>query len=534
MVPREGDPEPAPSASDPGSGDQGSRDMSDAAKSGRRETRRQLRGSSVLLVGRLLSVVLNLVTQVAIVRYLPTTDYGAFAYALATVALVGGLLGLGFDRAISRFLPIYDEQADHARFLGTAGLVVGVIVGLGGAVILAVVGLQAALLGRLIDDPLAIQVVVIMIFLAPTDALDGILTDFFAVFRSARTIFVRRYVLAPSLRLAVVILLILTGSDVIFLAAGYVIAGVVGILLYVTLVPGILRQAGVMAHLRARRIDIPFREIVSYTFPLLTMDIVLLSLSSFDALLVGNIHGTTAVAELRVVDSTARLNSIVFQTFSILFVPTAARFFARQDRAAMGDMYWRTAAWIAVLSFPVFALTFSLAQPITILLFGERYASSAVILALVSTARYIDAAFGANGATIRIFGGIKEIVAVNLATAAFHVTLALILVPPFGAVGAAVSILVTYIVYNALKQIVLRRVSGVPVFDMRYVSTYLSIVAAAGAMAFIVVVVDPPLIVSLVIAGLGSLAVVALGRASLRIGETFPELLRFPGGRFLR
>ncbi|HEX2470333.1 MAG TPA: flippase [Candidatus Limnocylindrales bacterium] len=530
MGPREGDPEPALPASDPRND---VADGSDATKSGRRETRRQLRGSSVLLVGRVLSVVLNLVTQVAIVRYLSTSDYGAFAYALATVALVGGLLGLGFDRAISRFLPIYDEQADHARFLGTAGLVVGIILGLGGAVILLVVGLQATLLGHLIDDPLAILIVVIMIFLAPIEALDGVLTDFFAVFSSARTIFVRRYILAPSLRLTVVILLILTGRDVVFLAAGYVIAGGVGILLYLTLVPGILRQAGVMDDLRARRIDIPFREIVSYTFPLLTMDIVLLSISSFDALLVGNVHGTTEVAELRVVDSTARLNSIVFQTFSILFIPTAARFFARNDRAAMGDMYWRTAAWMAVLSFPVFALTFSLAQPITILLFGERYASSAVILALVSTARYIDAAFGANGATIRIFGGIKEIVVVNLATAVFHVTLALILVPPFGAVGAAVSILVTYIFYNALKQIVLRRVSGVPVFDMRYVSTYIAIVVTAVAMALIVVVFDPPLIVSLAVAGLGSLAVLAFGRSSLRIGETFPELLRFPGGRFL-
>jgi O-antigen/teichoic acid export membrane protein len=528
MGPREGDSEPALSASDPQV-----TDGSDATKSGRRETRRQLRGSSVLLVGRVLSVVLNLVTQVAIVRYLSTSDYGAFAYALATVALVGGLLGLGFDRAISRFLPIYDEQGDHARFLGTAGLVAGIILGLGGAVILLVVGLQATLLGQLIDDPLAILIVVIMIFLAPIEALDGALTDFFAVFSSARTIFVRRYILAPSLRLTVVILLILTGSNVVFLAAGYVIAGGAGILLYLTLVPGILRQAGVMDNLRARRIEIPFREIVSYTFPLLTMDIVLLSISSFNALLVGNIHGTTEVAELRVVDSTARLNSIVFQTFSILFIPTAARFFARNDRDAMGDMYWRTAAWMAVLSFPVFALTFSLAQPITILLFGERYASSAVILALVSTARYIDAAFGANGATIRIFGGIKEIVVVNLATAVFHVTLALILVPPFGAVGAAVSILVTYIFYNALKQIVLRRVSGVPVFDMRYVSTYIAIVVTAVVMALIVVVLDPPLIVSLAVAGVGSLAVLAFGRSSLRIGETFPELLRFPGGRFL-
>ena len=109
-----------------------------------------------------------------------------------------------------------------------------------------------------------------------------------------------------------------------------------------------LREAKVLDSLRARRIEIPLREIASYTLPLLTLDLVLLSMSSFDALLVGNIHGTESVAELRVVESTAKLNSLVFTTFSILFVPTAARLFARNDRAGMRDLYWRTAAWIAV------------------------------------------------------------------------------------------------------------------------------------------------------------------------------------------
>jgi O-antigen/teichoic acid export membrane protein len=213
-------------------------------------------------------------------------------------------------------------------------------------------------------------------------------------------------------------------------------------------------------HLKARKIEIPLREIASYTIPLLTMDLVLLSMSSFDAILVGNMHGTDAVAQLRVVDSTSKLNSLVFMTFSILFVPTAARFFARSDRAGMRDLYWTTSAWIAVLSFPIFACTFSLAEPVTVALFGQRYASSAIILALVSLARFIDTAFGPNGTTIRIFGGIKEFVGVNVTTAVFHIVLTLILVPPFSAMGAAVSILVTYIVYNALKQYVLRRVSG--------------------------------------------------------------------------
>jgi O-antigen/teichoic acid export membrane protein len=498
------------------------------------ETRGQLRGSGLLLIGRLLSVGVNLVTQIIIVRYLSTTDYGAFAYALSLVTLVGGLLGLGFDRAISRFLPMYDEQHDHARFLGTFVLVFGVIIGLGGAVVLVVVGLRGALVGQLVDDPEAVRIVVLMIALAPIEALDGVLTNFFAVFRSASTIFVRKYLLAPGLRLAVVGLLILTDSGIDFLAAGYVLAGALGILLYGTLVPGMLRQARILEHLRGGRISIPFRDIVSYTVPLLTIDLVLLSMSSLDALLVGNMHGTAEVAALRVVESTARLNSLVFTTFSILFVPAAARFFARDDRTSMRDLYWRTAAWMAVLSFPVFALTFSLAEPVTVTLFGERYASSGTILALLSLGRYIDSAFGANGPTIRIFGGIREIVIVNLITAAGHLVLALLFIPPFGALGAAMAILVTYIFYNILKQYALRRVTGMPMFELAYLSTYGAIVITAAVIAIMEVVIDPPFIVDLVVAGIGSFAVLAFGRRHLRIAETFPELLRFPGGRFLR
>ena len=43
-------------------------------------TRQQIRGSSLLLTGRLLSLAVNFATQVLIVRYLSKTDFGAFAH----------------------------------------------------------------------------------------------------------------------------------------------------------------------------------------------------------------------------------------------------------------------------------------------------------------------------------------------------------------------------------------------------------------------------------------------------------------------
>jgi O-antigen/teichoic acid export membrane protein len=317
-----------------------------------------------------------------------------------------------------------------------------------------------------------------------------------------------------------------------------VLTGLLGVFLYVTMLPGLFRRAGVIGDRGhdqgSRRVSIPLREVAAYTIPLLTIDLVLLSMSSLDAIIVGNIHGTEEVASLRVVESTARLNAIVFTTFAILFTPAAARLFARGDRTTMRDLYWRSAAWIAVLSFPIFVLTFSLATPVTVFLFDERYRSSGVILATLSLARYIDAAFGPNGQTIRMFGGVKEIVVVNLVTAVVHLGLAIVLIPPLAAEGAALAILLSFILYNVLKQIALRRVTGVPMFEMTYLPIYGTIALAALVIGALEVTVNPPLPVAIVLAALASLLVIAFGRRSLRIAETFPELMRFPGARFLR
>ncbi len=68
-----------------------------------------------------------------------------------------------------------------------------------------------------------------MILLAPIQAFDQLLTGLLTVFASPRSIFFRKYILAPALRLLVVVVLILAGSGVWFLAVGYVAAGAVGI-----------------------------------------------------------------------------------------------------------------------------------------------------------------------------------------------------------------------------------------------------------------------------------------------------------------
>src|SRR5690606_39650883 len=93
-------------------------------------------------------------------------------------------------------------------------------------------------------------------------------------------------------------------------------------------------------------------------------------------LLLGYFSDMTAVALYQVVVPAAALNTIVFQSFGMLFEPAASRLHARDDPEGMNHLYWRSAVWVAVLTFPLFALSFTAAVPITLLLFGERYVAA--------------------------------------------------------------------------------------------------------------------------------------------------------------
>jgi O-antigen/teichoic acid export membrane protein len=472
---------------------------------------------------------------VIIARYLSQESYGAFAYALSLVTLGETIVTFGLDRGVGRFLAVYDEHGDNAKLLGTIVMVLGAVIAFGLALILIVIGAQSLISGTFVTDPQAAALVTILVVLAPIQAADNLLAGVLAVFASSRSIFVRKYLVGPGLRLAVVLLLIAGGFDVAFLAVGYVLTGLVGVLLYGGLLWRVLERRHILGSVPLRSIKMPWREILAFTFPLLTTDLVYTALHTTDAIFLAHFWSTTEVADYRVIQPLVNLNQIVYSSFTLLYMPLASRLFAREDRTGVADLYWKTAIWMAIFSFPIFALTTSLAEPVTVALYQERYASSATYLAILSFATYVNVALGFNGLTLRVFGFIRYTVAINLIIAIASVVLNLALIPTYGALGASVATAVSLIAFNVLKQAGLRRGTGISVFDRRYAGVYLSIGIAAVVLGVVQLAIHPGLLLSLVLAAVGSAVLFSVNRHHLDVAATFPEILRLPlARRFLR
>lgn len=499
----------------------------EAEPSNTEATKKHIRGSSMLLAGRFISLGLNFLTQIVTVRYLSKTDYGAFAYALALASIGSSLALFSMDKSISRFLPIYDENEEDAKQRGTLVLTLGTIIGISIALIVLVYAFRGVIEERLISNPLSVSLLLVVIMLSPVGALDNWFQSLFAVFASARAIFIRRYILGPGLKLAAVLFVIVMSANVHVLAWGYVIGGAIGILAYALMLRQITQKLRIFLNWDWGNLRLPVREIMGFSAPMMYSDVVFILRNNVILMIIEYFHSSVGVAEFRSVVPVARLNEVVLQSFTFLYTPLAARLFARRETEGINDLYWRTALWIVVFSFPVFIVTFALAEPVTVLLFGERYASSSSILALLSLGYYFHAALGFNNYTLRVYGVIRYILLIDFIAATFTVVSGLILIPRYGAIGAAVTVTTTLILYNLLNHLGLRRYTDINLFDWRYLKAYVMVAAGAFSLLIVQIVLEPSIFVGLPIAALVSLLILRLNRTQLNIAETFPELLKF-------
>ncbi len=499
----------------------------------RKMRRSQVRGSALLVVGRVLTLVLTTATQVIIVRALTQSDFGAFGYALALAAAGRTLLSLGQGKLLSRFMAKYEEERDFDRMFGAMFLAIGTIM-LTSTLSLATLFLLAdSVISSAVSDPATVKVVLILIFLAPLEALDQVFVSLFAVFSKARTIFFRKYLFTPLLRLVVVLTLALTGSSVTFLAIGYLGAAVVGVVVYLGVFVRVLRERGLLKQLRPSRIILPFRAVFSFSLPLISGELLLLSLNVGGVLILGYFHSAAEVARYRAVFNPARLNTAVLHAFVPLFLPLAARLFTRGDIEGLRRAYWHTGVFVAVLTFPVFALTGPLAFELTVLLFGDAYADSGIVLALLSVGYYFGVVLGFNTYTLQVCERIRFLVIVNVLVAALNIGLSLLLVQEYGAVGVAAANLAALVVQNVVNQWALRRAIGTTFIDRGAVRCYAVIFACAVALWVFQVLVQPPLIVGVAVAAVASFLVLLAGRSAIELGDTFPELQRMPMLRWL-
>jgi O-antigen/teichoic acid export membrane protein len=494
----------------------------------RGDTARLVRGSTLLLAARVIAQAAEFGLQLFFIRYLAKSDYGALAYALSIVLLLRAVALFEMPVTLARFLPIYREERREGALLGSVLMSVAIVAGLGMLIALAVdAGLVLLDLQPTSDDD-ALVVLSILVVVVPLEALDILLTSLFATFASPRAIFIRQAIVGPGLKLALAVAVVATDAGLVGIALGYAAVDLLCLVVYGALFVLLLRREESLTPAIRRQLSFPVRATVGFAAPLLASTLVWILMESSDAILLGWFHSTEEVAAFRAVLLVATLNQGVSFTFALLYTPMLARLYARDARAAMADLYWRSTLWVTVLSFPVFLLTFSFAPATTAGVVGERYSDAAPIMAVLALGYFFHCSLGFNGLTLRVFGRLRYTVSVDVAAAIANVLVNLLLIPRWGALGAAVGTSSTMVLHNLLKQYGLWRYTGVELLARSYLPTYLALFAIAAALLVLEHMLSPSLALAMALTAAAGLAVAWMCRRALEVDAMFPELTRWP------
>jgi hypothetical protein len=108
-----------------------------------------------------------------------------------------------------------------------------------------------------------------------------------------------------------------------------------------------------------------------------------------------------------------------------------------------------------------------------------------------------------------------------------------VLVPQYWAVGAALSVLITLIVHNLLKQLALGFGAGIGILNRSHSLVLLQVALAVGGLFVIQWWLRPKFWVGLVVVFATWMILLRVTRNSLRLIEVFPEAKKVPGIRWL-
>lgn len=397
--------------------------------------------AAILVAGR----GLGLVTTLALAVLLGAEGYGAYAWALAWLAILRVPAALGRDRLLVREVAAY---AAGERW----GLMRGLLSDSARAVLVASAAFTAAAAALVLalraplSSPLlaALHVGLVMLpLLALTHVAQGALQGLQRVVAAQ----------APDALLRPLLFLALLGAGALafgddwtpeaalLLQAGAALAALVA-------TAWLLR-----AHLPApARTAEPRDDSARWhrSGLLLAANSLLYMLHQrLDLVLVGVLLGASDAGVYGVVVAAASLAGMVFAAVAIPLGPLVARLHAERDRA-------RLARVVTVSARAIFAGTLVVAAALALGgtaglgLLGEEFEDGAAALALLCAAAVVNAACGANTLVLVMTGLDARATATTALGAAATAALCLALIPPWGIEGAAAAMVAATLARNAL------------------------------------------------------------------------------------
>jgi O-antigen/teichoic acid export membrane protein len=438
-----------------------------------RGTRGAARGGLANMVGSALAGGTGVAVTWIVARSLGAEQAGAFFAATAVFVLAGGLAKLGTQTGLV-YWPARLRATGRGHLLGTC-LRTGLLPVTGLAVVLAVAmwlgspaiaRLTAAGAPQLVAEHTA-GLRMLAVFM-PLQALTDALLTATRGYRAMRPTVLLDRVLRSVLQLLLVGAVGVTALWMTVSLSAFALAWAAPYLPVTVLAGYALRRiyrqhqpAGPRSR-RAERRQVR-RDFWRFTGPRALASVAQLALQRVDVLLVAALGGLVPAAVYAVAGRFVVLIQFANQGISQSVQPRLAEALATGDRATANHLYQTATGWLVLVTWPINLLVMLFA-PLYLGAFGDGYVAGASVVVVLAGAMLVATGCGMVDMVLAMAGRTSWNLVNVLVALGVTIGLDVLLIPRYGALGAAIGLACAMVANNLLPLVQVGRVAGLHPF----------------------------------------------------------------------
>lgn len=418
---------------------------------------RLIKSAGGTFVLKVTAIGLGFLTTLLLARVLGAAEYGAYAYAMAWLGLLGIPATLGFHQLLVRDVAIYHAQEEWGLLRGLLSfsnrLVLTVSI-----VLTAIAALAGWMLLGSRENNSMLLVFWVALLILPFSALTQLRQ---AAMRGFQQIILGQL---PEMLIRPVLFMVMLGGAVFFFRQNLTAQLAVALNVVATVIAFAigLYWLNKIRPIETKTANPQFRTRtwLGGALPLLVVGGMHVINSQADTIMLGAIKGASEVGIYAVIKKLVDLVVFILIAVNTSIAPTIARCYADGESERLQRIVSKSTRVISLATLPVaFGLIFFGDQ--VLLLFGAEFAQGSDALIILSLAQLVNAGMGSVG-LILIMTHHERDAAIGIGIAAsLNILLNAILIPLWGVNGAATATAMSTIVWNILLAIKVHQRIGI-------------------------------------------------------------------------
>jgi O-antigen/teichoic acid export membrane protein len=429
------------------------------------------KGTSIIFVGTIIGLSFGFIGRVLLARFFTQVEYGIFSLGLVILNIFVLISLLGLPDGVTRQIAYYKGKNDDSEVKGVDIFSTIQIVFISSILLSLALFFASDILSTNIfhDSTLSMPLKIFAIAI-PFSSLISIFVSIFRGFNRVkeRVYFqdILRTVLFPLFLLPVIFIGLPFINTIYAFVASIMITCIAFVLYGRKKFPLLLKRGKNLA------INLSRKELLFFSFPLLVISMLNMTMSWTDTLMLGVFKTTDIVGLYNGALLLASLIPIFHASVAFIYLPLAATLYSKKLINEMKRFYALLTRWVFLLTFPIFLIFFLYPDKILGSLLGAEYIKGSIALQILSLGFLIHVIFGPNGSTLTAMGEINIQMYFSFTSAITNIILNVALIPSLGITGASLATATSLFIVNLIYSVKLYS-KGIHPFTSHYVKPVL-------------------------------------------------------------